>query len=195
MLKKYPLLILFMLAIQASLMAQTNLLQNPDAAQHAEHWRAHGAASIEYTTDGNLCFVVRNGGSFTQDVAIAPEQIGQYALLIGRASSERIDPDGAITDLPYLYGYMMGPPDEKKRTIFEYLQGQRMRSHAKTPDEWVTLWGIFKIPKRINQIKFFLNQAERRHVPRNGSAARFKKLGLYIFSDESKARAFASTYN
>jgi hypothetical protein len=69
-----------------------------------------------------------------------------------------------------------------------------MRCSATRENEWVTAWGIFDIPSQATGIRFFLNQAERKGVPQNGSAARFDKLGLYIFESESDARAFASEY-
>lgn len=71
---------------------------------------------------------------------------GQYAILIGRGSSERINPDGAITGLPYLYGYMMGEGKSNGGHILDYLQGQEMRSSAEYRDEWIKMWGIFLVP-------------------------------------------------
>ncbi len=38
---------------------------------------------------GGRCFVLRGGGYFIQDVVIPEDAIGQYALLIGRAYTER----------------------------------------------------------------------------------------------------------
>jgi hypothetical protein len=49
---------------------------------------------------------------------------GHYALLIARASTERVNPDGSITGRPCLYGYMMAPGGKTVR--FDYLQGQNM---------------------------------------------------------------------
>ena len=155
----------------------TNLLQNPNADLDAQHWRAVGEAAVE-DFKGSRCFVVRNGGSFFQDVALPGGAAGQYALLTGRGSSERINPDGAITGLPYLYGYMMAPGDPGGGRIHAYLQGQHMRSSATAKDEWVRMWGIFRVPEGTGKIRFFLNQAERRGVEHNGSAARFDDLGL-----------------
>src|ERR1044072_1468729 len=75
--------------------AQTdNLLQNPKADLGAQHWRAFGQAAVE-EVNGERVFVVRNGGHFLQDVDLPQGAAGQYALLIGRGSSERINSDGA----------------------------------------------------------------------------------------------------
>jgi hypothetical protein len=172
-----------------------NLLQNPNADSASEFWRVFGDAKVEVATGNNLCFVVRNGGNFIQDVPLPDDVTGQYAVLIGRGASERINEDGAITGLPYLHGYMMeqGPPNGGK--ILAYLQGQSMRANTQIRDEWVNMWGIFQIPEGTKRIRFFLNQAERRGVPQNGSAARFDNLGLYVFATREDAVAFVNQYH
>jgi hypothetical protein len=45
-----------------------NLLQNTTADMETRYWRAMGEATVETTTTNNVCFVVRNGGYFYQDV-------------------------------------------------------------------------------------------------------------------------------
>jgi hypothetical protein len=181
-------------AISAS--AQTNnLLWNPDADDDTNSWRAYGDATVEQTSDGNWRFVVRNQGHFLQDVALPDGSVGKYALLIGRTSSERINADGAITGLPYLYGCMMESADPGGGRIKSYLQGQEMLCWAKNPDEWVTVWGVFEVPSGTGAIRFFLNQAERKDLPQNGSAARFDDLGLYLFTTEEEAKAFVQVYD
>jgi len=171
-----------------------NLLKNPNADFGANDWRAYGAASVEQTGDGNSRFVVRNRGYFLQDVILPQDSSGKYALFIGRVSSERINADGAITGLPYLYGYMMVDANPRGGRILAYLQGQEMASASRKTNEWVTAWGVFQIPDGSGAIRFFLNQAERKDVPQNGSAARFDDLGLYIFTTEDEARAFVKAY-
>jgi hypothetical protein len=186
--------LLFLCLATISTNAQTdNLLQNPKADLEAQHWRAVGQAAIE-EVNGNRRFVVRNGGYFLQDVILPESAAGQYAVFIGSGSSERINSDGAITGLPYLYGYMMAPGRQDSGRILAYLQGQQMRSAATFVGEWVKMWGIFKVPEGTERIRFFLNQAERRGVPHNGSAARFDDLGLYLFPTEEEARSFADSY-
>lgn len=192
--RTFYLALLLLTGLQLSSVCQaqsTNLLRNPDANGQAAFWRAYGEATIE-RAENNFCFVVRNGGHFHQDVELPKEAAGQYAVLIGRGSSERFNADGAITGLPHLYGYMMekGRPDRKE--ILDYLQGQEMRSRAISA-VWVKLWGIFKVPEGTNTIRFFLNQAEQKGVPQNGSAARFDELGLYLFATEEEAKDFVAT--
>lgn len=172
-----------------------NLLQNPNADQGSDFWRSFGAATVERATGNNLCFVVRNGGYFIQDVPVPDDAVGQYAVLIGRGATERINADGAITGLPYLYGYMMEQGSANGGVVLAYLQGQQMLADTKIRDEWVDLWGIFRVPERTKRIRFFLKQALRRGVPHNGSAARFDNLGLYLFATKEDAQAFVSQYH
>jgi hypothetical protein len=70
-----------------------------------------------------------------------------------------------------------------------------MRADTKIKDEWVDMWGIFPVPERTKRIRFFLNQALRRGVPHNGSAARFDNLGLYLFATKEDAQAFVNQYH
>ena len=183
-------LFLFALLATTSVRAQSvNLLQNPNADLDTQFWRAMREATVE-EIEGNHCFVVRNGGSFYQDVTLIQDATGQYAVLVGRGSAERINADGAITGLPYLYGYMMSAAEPGGGRIHAHLQGQRMLGSATSKDEWVKMWGIFRVPEGTGRIRFFLSQASRQGVPHNGSAARFDDLGLFLFPTEEAARAF-----
>ena len=196
--RTFHLAILLLAGLQLNSVCQaqaTNLLRNANANAESTFWRAFGEATIERITGNNLCFVVRNGGYFIQDVELPKGAAGQYAVLIGRGSSERINADGAITGLPYLYGYMMekGRPDRKE--IRAYLQGQEMRSRSAIRDEWVQMSGIFEVPEGTNTIRFFLSQAERKGIPHNGSAARFDDLGLFLFATKEEAEVFVGSYH
>ena len=171
-----------------------NLLQNPNADDGAIHWQAFGDAGVEQKSEGRTHFKVRNKGYFLQDVTLPEDPVGKYALLIGRVSSERINADGAITGLPYLYGYLMEGRNPKGGRILSYLQGQQMLCAARKENEWVIAWGVFQIPGGAGAIRFFLNQAERKDVSQNGSAARFDDLGIYLFDTEKEANAFVKTY-
>lgn len=176
-------------------MQATNLLRNPSVDDGANFWRTHGDARVERTADGNRRFVVRNRGSFVQDVELPDDAVGKYALLIGHAASERINADGAITGLPYLYGQMMlksAKPDGIH--ILSYLQGQNMLCSAKKENEWVTVWGVFLVLSEASVLRFFLNQAERKNVPQNGSGAWFDDLGLYLFASKAEALDFVKDY-
>ena len=186
--------VLFWLALPTTLAsAQTiNLLQNPKGDDKTNSWQPYGQATVEQSEDGNWRFVVRNTGHFYQDIPLPEGDTGKYALLIGRVCSERINPDGAITGLPSLYGYMMDKVGSEGSQILAYLQGQRMLCWARTKNEWVTAWGVFQVPVGTRAIRFFLSQAERKDVPQNGSA---DDLGLFLFSTEEDARAYAQMYS
>lgn len=181
----------------APISAQTNLLLNPNADSGADNWRLVGETSIE-EFDGEKVFVIREQANdrisgFHQDVNLDKSDVGRYALLIGRGSSERINPDGAITGLPHLYGYMLASKQYRGAVINEYLQGQMMRARATVPNAWVTMYGIFRIPERTIGIQFMLGQSSRRGVPPNGSAARFDDLGLYLFDTREAAMQFVKS--
>jgi hypothetical protein len=183
------------LAIIANAMllhGQTNLLKNPNADLQSQFWRPYGEATIETCASGNPCFVVRNGGYFLQDVTLPDGSVGQYAVLVGRGASERINSDGAITGLPYLYGYMMREVSPRDGRISDYLQGQTMLASPARESEWVPMWGLFRVPEGTGAIRFFLKQALRNGVPHNGSAGRFDDVGLYLFASEQDACAFAN---
>ena len=188
------LLLWFSLTTAVAKAQSNNLLQNPNANDGANHWQAFGDAAVEQKPERGAYFRARNKGYFLQDVTLPEAAIGKYVLLIGRVSSERINADASITGLPYLYGYMMEAPNPKAGRILSYLEGQQMLCDARKEDEWVTAWGIFQVPSGTGAIRVFLNQAERKDVPQNGSAARFDDLGLYLFDTETEANAFVKTY-
>ncbi|HJX90609.1 MAG TPA: hypothetical protein VJ372_08940 [Pyrinomonadaceae bacterium] len=173
--------------------AQSNLLQNPNADLQSQFWRAYGRATVESCSGGTPCFVLRDAGYFFQDVNLSNDAIGRYALLIAHASTERVNPDGAITGLPALYGYMMEPGQGTGGNILNYLQSQKISLLNMKKDDWVTLWGIFQVPQGTGRIRFFLSQAERKGVPQNGSAARFDDVGLYLFPTKEEAESFVNT--
>ena len=191
-------ILIFLMISTVPVYTQTNLLLNPNADIDSKHWRTSGKVTIE-EFDGGAVFVVRSEvnvpSQLVQEVDLTETDIGKYALFIGRGSSERVNPDGAITGLPYLYGYMLSSKRSNGITIIEYLQGQNMLARPSISDEWVTMYGIFKVPPGTIAIRYFLNQAERNGVPPNGSAARFDNLGLYLFKTEKQALDFARSYN
>ena len=182
-------LLIFAAAIHAQ---ATNLLQNPDADQGVSQWRAFGNAKVEGTSANDFCFVVRAGGYLFQDVELPKGSVGMYAVLTGRGSSERINPDGAITDSPYLYGYMMEKATDTGGIVLDYLQGQEMVARPNLAGTWANMSGIFKVPEKTTKVRFFLSQALRNGVPHDNSAARFDNLGLYLFVTREEAEAFVN---
>jgi WD40 repeat protein len=170
---------------------QLNLLKYPDARQFTRHWQTKGEVSLEADAEeeDNYNFVIRCSGMVWQDVPVNAE--GRYALLISWASSERVNPDGDQTGLPYLYGYMLNKYDRNK--INEYLQVQQMMLETDTVNEWKIVYGIFQVPPETGAIRLFLQQADG-HLPQNGSAARFDEPGIFLFDTQAQAEAFAEKY-
>ena len=181
-------LLLLMFLFFVSIQAQENLLKYPSAESDDKSWKTYGDAKIgEF--DGNKAFVIRNGGYFLQDVILPEQSAGKYTLLIGKGMSERIFSDDDITDHPYLYGYLM---NEGK--IYTYLQGQNTLWKSNVKNQWQCLWGIYQISEESDKVRFFLNQALRRGTERDGSAARFDNVGLYVFEKKAEADNFVMNF-
>ncbi|MEW6284305.1 MAG: hypothetical protein AB1758_37165, partial [Candidatus Eremiobacterota bacterium] len=169
---------------EGQILGQRNLVRNPRANQGTARWRKDGEATVE---DGR--FTVRHGGSFYQDVVLPPALRGGVVVLVARSSSERVDPDGDITGLPYLYGYLM----ESEEKITDYLQGDTMRCAATETGVWVPVWGVYDLPASTTRVRVFLNQASGGSSPTD-SAARFDDVGVLVFPDRSAADHFVAEY-
>jgi hypothetical protein len=178
------------LAAGANAQQPVNYLVNPDASAALAGWQPSGDARLE-DADRDPRFVIRNKGKLQQFVTLPEGAEGAYAVFVGLGSSERINADGAITGLPYLYGLMVSPDGKR---FLAHLQGESMRANASKPNTWVPMWGVFRIPIGTAAIWFQLSQAERKGLPQNGSAARFDDLGLFIFATEGEAAAFVARW-
>ena len=150
-------------------------------------WQSKGNAKIEKIEE-RTCFTVRNGGSFQQEVTLPGDATGKFLVFFGQGASERIHADKSITDLPYLYGFIVDSGIRQQERILSYLQG--MSGRPTRANEWVTMSGIFKIPENASKVRLFLNQASAKGVEHDGSAARFYDVGMYIFPTEEGARFF-----
>jgi hypothetical protein len=167
-----------------------NLVRNGDASMALSGWEARRQASVEGTGPA-AHFVVRNQGEFVQTIDLPPSAAGQFVAVVGRGASDRVNADGSITGLPYLYG-LFG--DASGRRFLGYLQGQQMRLHASRAAEWAVMSGTFQIPAGTARLILRLSQASRRGDPQNGSAARFDDVGVYVFPTEAPARAFIADW-
>jgi len=177
--------------LPAEAQAPRNLLENGDGSAGTPAWRADGDATIE-GPGGERHFVIRNRGTFQQVITVPPEAAGQFAVFVGRASADRVNADGAITGLPYLYGTIVSASDEKR--IVGHLQGQNMLARPPRPDVWVAVSGVFRIPADSGRIVFQMKIAEGAGVLQNGSAARFDDLGLFIYPTEQQARGLIADW-
>ena len=167
-----------------------NMLVNGDAAGGMGGWITNGNVKIE-RIGGVTCFAIRSKGSFQQEVRLPPGSIGMYAAVVGRGESDRVNEDGSITGLPYLYGTVVAAD---RRRFLAYWQGQQMLARPRKPGEWVTMSGIFSVPYGAEWVSIQLRQAERKDLPQNGSAARFSDVRLVLFPTEAAARAYVDEY-
>ncbi len=165
--------------------AQTNLLIDEKDISKPKHWRARGEATIE-EVNGEKVFVVHKHSWFKQDVKVTDAAIGKYALFIGLVSSERAATDKPITGLPYIYVWIFVPG--------KAIYGQKLSNDAKSKKEWHVIYGIFQVQKEEGYLRFFLYQSESNDASYNGSVARFKNVGLYLFETEKDALEFARAY-
>jgi tetratricopeptide (TPR) repeat protein len=172
----------------SKLVSGKNLIALAASGEAADNWKSFGDAVIERDGEGNNIFVIRKGATFNKSVYL-PDAEGWFAVLIGQASTERINSDGAITGLPNISGYLIFGD-----RIVTNLQGQQLLFSGAKRNAWHVLWGIFPVDKTINKITISLSQAERRGVPHDGSAARFKNVGIYLFRNESEAKAWVAGF-
>jgi len=182
-------LLLAVLSMAAAIVqGPTNLIENPAAERGADAWQGEGSALVE-EFEGNRCFVVRNGGKFTQTVKIPVEAAGKFVLFIAHVAGERIPSD--VTDRPYLYGLTWSADG---RRILLHNQAATMRSDAEHANQWTKAWGVFPVSDGASSISYQLGQALRRGSPYTGSAARFDDVGLFVFNTRIEAEAFVSRY-
>lgn len=166
--------------------AQTNLLIDEKDISKPVYWKARGEATIE-EINGDKVFIVREDSFFKQDVEVTDAVVGKFALLIGLVSSERAKSvDKPITGLPYIYVYLFVPG--------KAIEGQKLSNDAKSKSEWDVIYGIFPVQKEIGVMRFYLYPSGSNDGSYNGSAARFKKVGLYLFETEKDALEFAKAY-
>lgn len=135
-------------------------------------WEPRGDAKPEQFL-GVTCLAVRSPGSFTQTVTLAATASGMYAALVGRGQSDRINTDGSITGMPYLYATVWSVNPKR---VLAYWQGagsllQRpdrphtMMALPESPTDWVKMYGLFEIPKGAAVVHVQLSQGERRGSP------------------------------
>ena len=94
--------VLFAIAVSAAQPWMEDLLVNGNASEGARGWTTEGDARVE-ERDRVPCFTVRNGGAFAQEIELPAGAAGQFAVLLGRGRAARINANGTITGLPYLY--------------------------------------------------------------------------------------------
>jgi hypothetical protein len=164
-----------------------NLLENPNADRGAADWIANFEATVE-SCGTSPCFVVRNQGRFSQTVVLPSDAAGKFLVVMSAGTTERINPDGAITGLPSLNGTFTRPG-----RILGRLQGPDTLGRPQSRDQWVTLSGVSPVPEGSTRLSIEIGLASALGTPHDGSAARFDDLGAYLFASEVEARAFVAT--
>jgi hypothetical protein len=173
-----------------------NVLNGPNADADLEYWITAGNTVVE-EVDGDPCFVIRDGGYFTQEIVLSDNTDGQFAVLTGLVSSKRSNTNGTITGMPYIYGYMMEAEDLDSGAttpIHSFLQVLDYRYDIKSESDWLSISGIFPVPEDTGRIMVFLKQAKQRGIAYNNSESRFDNLGVYLFSSAEEAKAFVDEY-
>jgi hypothetical protein len=136
--------VLIMLAFQG--MMAGNMLTNGDARDGTFGWTTedvfHGVAKTE-VVNGVPCFTLPSPNSFQQVVAVPPSAAGSYAALVGRGQADRVNSNGSITGLPYLYRMVIAAD---RIHFLGYWQGQQMLARPAYPGEWVAMSGVFRVP-------------------------------------------------
>jgi hypothetical protein len=163
-----------------------NLVRNGDARMGTDSWTRLPPAGVEGSGDTSH-FVLRLRGQLRQVIELPDSAAGQYLVIIGRGAADRVNADGSITGLPYLYGLLA---DETGKRYVSHLQGMRARpSYA---GEWVWMSGIFPIPEDAARLILQLSIAQRAGDPQNGSAARFDDVTVHVVRTEEEARRFVA---
>src|SRR5262245_4047718 len=170
--------------------AQSNMLVNGDARAGNAGWKVHGLGKTE-TVGGVPCFTVRSPEWFAQDVDLTPSAPGSYAAIVGRGQAERVNANGSITGLPYLYGMVIAAD---RQHFLGYWQGQQMLARPEQPGQWAVMSGVFRVPEGAAAISVQLRQAERKDDRQDGSAARFADVRMVLFPTEEAARAYVNAY-
>ena len=174
-----------------------NLLQNPNADEGGEGWRFFfHDASLEYASDGDPHFSLRNSMQITQTVMLPEGSVGKYALLVARVSSDMIYNEGTRTGLPVMTATTMSKiaPEGNVATSspgsLQWLPPATIH-----PSEWVALIGRFQIPGGTVAIQYTIarwDESARSRGP--GPAVRFDDLGLYIFNTAEESEPFVKAY-
>jgi len=168
----------------------TNLVRNGGASMGVRDWSPFREATLE-GQGAATHFVVRNGGSFSQTIALPADAAGRFLAIVARGTSDRVNADFSITGLPYIHG-LFG--SRERGRVAGYMTGDKMLGRPQKPGEWVVMSGVFRVPDDAVELTIRLGQGERKGDPQNGSAARLDDVGLFLFETEGQARALVADW-
>jgi hypothetical protein len=166
-----------------------NLVENGDAKRGTFAWLGFREARSD-VCDGNACFVIRADGKLSQRILLPRDLKDQYLAIVGSGWTERVNADGVITGLPYLYA-LVGAEDGVH--VVGHLQG--MTGRPAFPNQWTKLAGVFPVPDDAFVLQLEMHQASAKGTPPNGSAARFDNLAVHLFPSQEAAREFVDNWS
>lgn len=177
---------------RVTLLSQTNYLDNPNANQQQQFWKASGEVGVEECAPGNPCFVTRWDGGLVGTATLPADAAGRIVLLIGNAAAERAHAQGGDqTGESYIHGY--GEALDPELGIGKHYSARTLITSTRETDAWTTLWGVFPVGEGIRKLSFEIRQADGSSA-KTGSASRFDDLGVYLFDTEPEAQAFVARY-
>jgi hypothetical protein len=177
---------------RVTLLSQTNYLDNPNANQQQQYWKASGEAGVEECATGDPCFVTRWDGGLVGSATLPADAQGKYMLLIGSAAAERSHEQGSDqTGEATIHGY--GEALDPARGIGKHYSAHTLITQTREADAWTTLWGVFPVGEAIRKLSFEIRQADGSSA-KTGSASRFDDLGVYLFDTQQQAEAFVARY-
>ena len=168
-----------------------NWLFNSKADEGMKGWYPYGCASYKKNSQGNNIFYTCKGNHMIQEVYI-PRGTGWYALYIGRASINRTKDELGKTQLPNIHSYML--EDNHIKTDVWGQQMDKEHFEKNYNNDWLPMWGVYKIHNSAYKIRFFLDQSEMPNRTGGDAEAYFDDLGLFFFQTEEEAELFAKNY-
>lgn len=170
-------------------LSQTNLVQNPDADQGTASWEVTGDAKVEEGSNKDPHFALRGGGFLTQFIKL-DGAAQKYALFVGRGTTMPVQ-GGDISGFPSLYGYLLSTfnPDGINK-ISVVMSEQSLLGKPKNGDDWVLMYGIFKVPSDAVAAQIRLMCAIGKSGTPSPNPTRFDKVGFYLFDSQKDAQAF-----
>ena len=184
---KVFLLVIILFTTSSIVCSQSNLLKNPNADEGNKQWRPYGEAAVD---ESKGWFVVQNSGHLFQDVSIPPDSVGKFVVLIGHGAGSQIISDGSGKPLirgEFIVGNAFGGRG------YGSLDEQQTVSTSMKANEWVYLWGIYRIPAGPKFIRLFLTQTTHKMSKENVTPVYFDDLGVYIFNNALQAKRFVET--
>jgi len=170
-------------------MKNINWVYNHNAENETKGWGANGSVKVQESVDKNHYFLIQNGDHIMQHVFLA-EPTPPYALFVGRATINKIKEDmPKKSGLPVISVLIENKGGKKQN--WASMHGMSASYFAKIYDNnWVPMWGIWKMPDSAIKLNFKLGQLRYRGEPIGDTEAYFDDVGLYFFNTKEEAKVF-----